>query len=130
KYLLRLDTDSFFFQEVKEDIFEVMNREKTPFGYGYIGSDASYCLVGFREWIRNDFLKNKPFQDLEFLNFSFPKQKKEPQNNMVFNTNAVIFDIGAFKSEKYTYYYKEIEKTNGIFSLRWGDHIVIIIILN
>lgn len=128
-YLWRMDTDSFLYRNMTKDIFEEMYMNHSSLGFGYVGTDSPSCLVGFREWIQKNYLKNSTFNNFSFGSFLFPK-KKPPQNNIVYNTNAIVFDLNFFRSNIYQEYFKKIEDTKGIYENRWGDHAIITTFVN
>lgn len=104
KYLMRMDCDSYFTDEVKYDPFARMSKKKAVYGYQGVETDMDYVIEGLHE----------------FCCKILPQNSKLPYNNM-FQTHFEIVDFQWFKTGDYMNFYNKIDETGNIYIKRWGD---------
>lgn len=105
KYLMRLDCDSYFTDEVTEDIFQTMASNKCI--YGHIGEeeDMDYVIEGLNDHCTKYFGTSNPTVN--------PKG--------MYKTHFEVVDFQWFKDKEYTKYFNSIDETGNIYIKRWGD---------
>lgn len=118
EYYMRMDSDSFLTSIVNYNIFDYMKNHNKYYGYLEGSRDFDHPNAASELWsyalewykINKDICFKKPFDDIpEFL---------------IYNTNFEICYIDYFKNSKYVDFYNYIDKIGGIYTKRWGDHII------
>ena len=106
-YYMRLDTDSFILSPLNFDIFDWAKDNKCF--YGYIEPAVQYdnpkVAEGLSAKVREKYSNNIP----EFL---------------LYYTNFELVYIPWFRDSKYMEFYNYIDALGGIYTNRWGDHII------
>lgn len=121
KYIWRLDTDSFLLAPISESVFKKMSDSSAIYGYVNIQNDHPGTCVGFWEFCEKFFKTNQSL----LVN---PDVYNQPENhkNKVFYSNFEIFDLDWFSKPdgKYFKFYEAIRSSAGIYTQRWGDHVI------
>lgn len=120
RYIWRLDTDSFLLSPLLKSPFSTMWEWSKVYGYINIQNDHPQMCVGLWEESES-FFKQNP----ELLVNDIYKMRKNHEF-MVFYTNFEIMDVDWFSNPNggYMKYYERIRAAGGIFTTRWGDHVV------
>lgn len=115
---MRMDSDSFLLRNVNYNIFNLMKENNKKYGYleGSFDYDHPNAAEGLwakaLEWYEENkqICYKKPFDDIpEF---------------MIYNTNFEICDINFFRKSPYMDFYNYVDSLGGIYTKRWGDHII------
>lgn len=118
EYFMRMDSDSFLLRPVQYNIFDLMKNQNKKYGYleGSFDYDHPNAAEGLwakaLEWYEQnkDLCFKKPFDDIP--------------EYMIFNTNFEICNIEYFRNSKYMDFYNYVDSLGGIYTKRWGDHII------
>ena len=118
EYFMRMDSDSFLLKEVNYNIFEFLKKNNKYYSYleGSLDFDHPNAAKGLwsaaDKWYENnkDICLKKPFNDIP--------------EYMLYNTNFEICNIKYFKESKYMDFFKYVDSLGGIYTQRWGDHII------
>lgn len=113
-YYLRLDCDSYFINFVKDDLFKKMNEGDYYYGYNNITTDNP--LVSKNLWE----LSKEYSETVKTLKTPIDQI---PQYN-VYYTNFEIAKFDWFLNSGYKDYFEFLDKKNGIYLHRWGDHCI------
>lgn len=115
-YIWRLDTDSYILAPITEDVFDSMEQAKSPYGFVNIQNDHPGTCLGLWDKCAEYFKEINPT--------AFSEENKAKMGRKVFYTNFEIFDMEFFRSEEYMDFYNFIDESGGIYTKRWGDHII------
>ena len=117
-YYMRMDSDSFLTKEVPYNIFNYMQSNKKYYGYLEASRDYDHpnAASGFWSIGLDWYQENK--------NICYKEPFKDIPELLLYNTNFEICNIEYFKSSKYMDFYNFVDKTGGIYTKRWGDHII------
>jgi len=115
-YYMRLDTDSYILSPVRENLFDFMRSHSLVYGYIGEGKDARIYSEGFWRFAEK-FAAGRNFKTYKNLYSDIPERR-------YFYTNFEICDCGWFRRAPWTDFFAEIEKNGGIYTTRWGDHII------
>lgn len=116
EYVLRLDTDSSFYEVVDRDIFAEFENKNV--NYGYI------CITNDRMEFRTNLLESV----MEYVeNFQLPIKLSlsntiKTQYNLVYYTNFEMIKLSEFTNDNYLNYYNFLDSKIGFLKYRWGDH--------
>ena len=125
-YLIRIDDDSWFKEQLNFDFFEELDNKNGLFGTAYTWQNnqrASYTQYNLFNWIRNYVKKN----NLKILDKQLREALKGEINNDLFNSlnwscgNCNIYKKEMFKSKDWENYNREFNKIAGGYRYRWGD---------
>lgn len=118
RFIMRMDTDSRILKNVDYNVFEYMDINNKY--YGFI-SDAvqldnpKVCedlWANAKKWF--DFNKGvclkEPFKEIE--------------EYKIYYTNFEICELAWFRNSKYLDFYNFIDEIGGIYTKRWGDHVI------
>jgi len=118
EYFMRMDSDSFLLREVHYNIFDLMKKNNKFYGYleGSFDQDHPNAAEGL--WSKA----------LEWHNKNTDKCFLEPYIDipefMIYNTNFEICNIEYFRRSNYIDFYRYVDSLGGIYTKRWGDHII------
>ena len=125
-YLMRIDDDSWFKEQLNFDFFEELDNKNGLFGTAYTWQNnqrASYTQYNLFNWIKNYVKKN----NLKILDKQLREALKGEINNDLFNSlnwscgNCNIYKKEMFKSKNWENYNREFNKIAGGYRYRWGD---------
>jgi hypothetical protein len=105
QYLLRIDSDSYFYSEMPYDIFLAM--KENDYLYASVGEedDMDYVIEGLYDTAKT-FFNNEKIKTVQY--------------NGMYKTHFDLTNLQWFK-KNYMDYYNYIDKTGNIFIKRWGD---------
>jgi len=103
-YVMRLDSDSYIIDNIKNDPFQVMKDKDAIYGWVDTFVDDENVIVGL-----NDFCQDIAPSDNDI------------QSNLAYETNFFIQKCSWFKSDKWMNFFKPIDESGYIYSRRWGD---------
>lgn len=105
-YYMRLDTDSFILSPLNYDIFKWAKEKKCY--YGYIAPAVQHDNPKVAEGLSSKVREKYPNSIPEFL---------------LYYTNFELVYLPWFRG-KYMEFYDYVDKLGGIYTNRWGDHII------
>jgi hypothetical protein len=115
-YMMRLDTDSSFYDQIKYNLFDKLKIKNGIYGYVSIHNDAvefsNELVLNIHEYVQN-----------KHTNINFYKVIKN-QFNLVYYNNFEILKISEYTNENYLSFYEYLDSKNGFLKYRWGDHAV------
>jgi FkbM family methyltransferase len=106
KYLLRIDCDSYFTDNVSYDIFGKMLETKSYYGTVGVEYDMDYVVEGLQNSCK-EFFKEKYDFTLE--------------HNRMYQTHFDLVDVQWIKNSEYMKFFDFMDKTGNIYIKRWGD---------
>lgn len=113
-YYLRLDCDSYFTSPVNYDIFKHMEDGGYIYGYNQITTDnpivSQQLWEASKEYSKNVSVLKTPIDNI-------------PQY-YVYYTNFEIAKFDWFLNSGYKGFFEFLDKENGIYIYRWGDHCI------
>lgn len=118
KFIMRMDTDSRILKNVEYNVFEYMNINNKYYGFiaAAIQLDNPKVCEGLwqdsKEWfdLNKNICLKEPFKDIE--------------EYKIYYTNFEICELNWFRNSKYLDFYNFIDKKGGIYTKRWGDHVI------
>lgn len=113
-YYLRLDCDSYITSKIDYDLFELMSSKDYIYGYNKITTDNPVVCKNLWEISKEYSLENKTLKT----------PIDEIQKYNLYYTNFEIARFDWFKNSDYKNYFKFLDKYNGIYKYRWGDHVI------
>jgi hypothetical protein len=114
-YYMRLDTDSFILSPVKTDLFECMESKSAVYGYITEDVDSPECSAGL--WpLAEKFTRESGLETRKAVS-----EIPEPR---CYYTNFEICDLAWFRRSPWRDFFAAVDKANGIYTTRWGDHII------
>jgi Glycolipid 2-alpha-mannosyltransferase len=136
RYAWRLDTDSMILSPIRHSFFEIMRHNSLSLGYALWSVDSPACCDGLGAAVQEfttELRATSPalYQSLPPVDSlppeMFPKGDLASYNPRckLFNTNFVIWDLDILRTAHYAAFAAFIDKKGGIYSTRWGDHIVL-----
>ena len=115
-YMMRLDTDSNFYDHVDYNLFDKLKLQNGYYGFVSIHNDAiqfsNELILNIREHIKN---KSTNLDFYKVLQNNF---------NLVYYNNFEILKISEYTSENYLEFYDYLDSKNGFLKYRWGDHAI------
>jgi hypothetical protein len=114
---MRLDSDSMILSPVKFDLFGYM--QKSDFLYGFI-SDALTDRVEYTAglWpLAEQVIQAGRHPVYKTLYHDIPEGR-------CFYTNFEICRLDWFRQAAWSEFFSEIDRAGGIYTTRWGDHII------
>lgn len=118
-YYMRLDCDSFITEPVGYDPFEMMAREDKDYAFMTGGKfrDTEPYYDGINDALR--------MFEAQYSGTPLIKNKVDDLwEGLLYYTNFEIVRIKAFSDSLYMNLFDHIERVNGIYLHRWGDHII------
>lgn len=116
-YYMRLDCDSFITEPLGYDPFGMMAAEDKDYAFTKGGK--------FRDVPEYSQGLNAALKEFES---QFPERMKNPVSTliegMLYYTNFEICRVKAFSEGLYQSLFDHIERVQGIYKYRWGDHII------
>lgn len=113
-YYLRLDCDSYFIDEIPYNIFEHMEDNELIYGYNQITTDNPVVSKNLwevsKEYSKYNNTLKIPIDEIKQYN--------------VYYTNFEIAKFNWFSKSDYKNFFNFIDKQNGIYEYRWGDHCI------
>jgi len=106
QYLLRIDSDSYFYDKMKYDPFAVMQEKDYLYASVGEGIDDDYVIEGLYETVKKYQPNNPKIGELKY--------------NGTFHTHFDLTNVQWF-IKNYMDYFNYIDKTGNIFIKRWGD---------
>ena len=125
-YLMRIDDDSWFKEQLDFDFFEELDNKNGLYGTAYTWQNnqrALYTQYNLSNWIKNYVKKN----NLKIRDKQLREALKGEINNDLFNSlkwscgNCNIYKKEMFKSKNWNNYNREFNKIAGGYRYRWGD---------
>jgi len=117
-YYMRLDTDSSFPSPISFDIFNWMHSHKVK--YGYITTQFSDCVhyaVGLWPHFAEFVKANPKIKTYKELYTDIPELR-------VFYTNFEVCKLSWFRKSPWVDFFSWVDKAQGIYLARWGDHTI------
>jgi hypothetical protein len=118
-YYMRLDCDSFITDPIGYDPFEMMAREDKDYAFMTGGKfrDTEPYYQGINDALRE-------FEG-QYTGTPIIKNKVDDLwEGLLYYTNFEIVRVKAFSESLYMNLFDHIERVNGIYIHRWGDHII------
>jgi hypothetical protein len=116
-YYMRLDADSMILSPVEFDLFKMM--ETSDYQYGFISDnflDRPEYATGL--WpLAEQYVAASKHPIYKKLYQDIPERK-------CFYTNFEICKLEWFRKAPWIDYFAEIDRANGIYTTRWGDHTI------
>ena len=118
EYIMRMDTDSKILREVGYNVFEYMKLNKLYYGFiaPAVQLDNPKVCIGLWEKSLEWFNNNK--------NSCLKEPLKEIEEYKIYYTNFEICSLEWFKNSKYLDFFDFIDRQGGIYTNRWGDHVI------
>ena len=125
KYYFRIDSDAYIQSKINFDLFELMKIENLTLAYSFIEQD-NRCTLKIDALVRKYFEKFKNIGKKIILNKkSFTNGNMDVITRYLYNSNFEIVNMDFFRnSVEFKNFQDEVEKSNGIFEYRCGDHIL------
>lgn len=117
-YVLRLDSDSRFYELINRDIFFEFEKNDGYYGYINIQNDRIEVRTNLIQETINYIEKNNLKPKLSF------KDTIQHQYNLVYYNNFEMVKLCKFTTDDYLNYFDYLDSTNGFLKYRWGDHSV------
>lgn len=116
EYMMRLDTDSSFYEKVNYNLFDKLKNKNAFYGFVSVHNDAIEFSNDLLIYV-NQYAQNKQ------TNLNFYKVINN-QSNLVYYNNFEILKLSEFTCENYLFFYDFLDSKNGFLKYRWGDHAV------
>ena len=130
-YTMRIDDDSFFINEINENLFETLYNKKIKFGTGFTNNadryahDVRYKLFDFvKEFCKDNNIipKNKNLYNGIKNNDEKCIIGIKGKTNLLWNCgNCNVYDMSMFKEEQWIKWNKKFNDEAGGYKYRWGD---------
>ena len=117
KYYMRLDTDSQLLGPVNYDLFEYMDTHGCVYGYITEFQDQPSCAGGLWPLVRDYLAAHPEIKPVHELYKDIPEYR-------CYYTNFELCRTDWFRQEPWATYFKAVDDAGGIYSIRWGDHII------
>lgn len=117
-YIMRMDTDSKVLRQVDYNVFDYMSTNDLYYGFiaNAVQLDNPKVCIGL--WAKS----------LEWSNSNKEACLKEPLKEIeeykLYYTNFEICKLEWFKKSKYLDFFDYIDSAGGIYTNRWGDHVI------
>jgi hypothetical protein len=118
EYILRLDTDSSFYEIVNRNIFDEFINNNASYGYINITNDRMEVRSQLLHHITNYIVKNKITTNISLFDTIIHNY------NLVYYTNFEMIKVSEFTNDKHLNFYQHLDSINGFLKFRWGDHAV------
>jgi hypothetical protein len=104
-YYLRLDDDSYLYEDFKENPFEKIRRENKSYGYCLKIKEGSHVIQGLfpfiKQHVETDYVFDEPY--------------------WIYYNNFEIVDIKRYYNDQIREISQKIHESGGIYHWRWGD---------
>jgi len=110
KYLMRLDTDSYFNKPLQYDLFKQMEDQNLVYSTFRENTDFDYVCDGLFDCIKEFFTKEKMQCDLTDVKY-----------NGTVETHLEISNLSEIRHSNYKKMFDYIDNTGNIYIKRWGD---------
>ena len=117
KYYIRLDTDSKLLAPIEYDLFAAAETKGWTYGYITEFNDQPSVADGLWPCVRKYLDAHPELVPLRTLYKDIPEYR-------CYYTNFELCCMDWFRSEPWTSYFKAVDEAGGIYSVRWGDHII------
>lgn len=124
EYIIRLDTDSIFFNPIKFDIIQTMKDFNLLYAFAIASSD--YMVEGLWDEIKKGF-KNLGIKQKYT---KFVTNNTDKYSKCIFYNNFEILNMKSLRNTSYFDIVNFIDKSEKFFYNRWGDAPIRTIILN
>lgn len=124
EYVLRLDTDSSFYEVINRNIFDEFKSKNAKYGYISITNDRMEFRTNLLESVIEYIKKYNTSTNLSTLDTI------RHQYNLVYYTNFEMFKLSEFISDNYLNFYNFLDSKMGFLRYRWGDHAVRFLYVN
>jgi hypothetical protein len=126
-YILRLDDDSTFNSPIAYDIFHLMRNTNKKYAFVNTVRDDRNCVRGLwylaSKFLSRSFsteegsLKNTYNLSSESVNFFLNSW----ESDKVFYNNFELSHVSVWKSSFWKAFMGEVDRSGGVYTLRWGD---------
>jgi hypothetical protein len=104
-YYLRLDDDSYLYEDFKENPFEKIRRENKSYGYCLKIKEGPHVIQGLfpfiKQHVETDYVFDEPY--------------------WIYYNNFEIVDIKRYYNDQIREISQKIHESGGIYHWRWGD---------
>jgi len=104
-YYLRLDDDSYLYEDFEENPFDKMHRENKSYGYCLKIKEAPHVIQGLFSFIKEHVSTDYIFEDPHWIYYN----------------NFEIVDLKRYYNEQIKEISQKIHESGGIYYWRWGD---------
>jgi hypothetical protein len=117
EYYMRLDTDSEILSPVRCNIFEHMREHE--YIYGFVCNDRLDSPVFSKGlWpLADAFVASHAYKAYKQLYADIPERG-------YFYTNLEVCKLGWFRQKPWADFFDAVHQSQGIYTTRWGDHII------
>jgi len=105
-YFMRMDCDSYFIENIEDDLFRTMQEGEYLYGTTGIDRDMGYVIEGLPEFCKDYFGRD---------------YNNDTVYNGMYKTHFELLDFKWFKVSRYKKLFDAIDQTGNIFIKRWGD---------
>lgn len=123
-YVLRLDTDSSFYEIINRNIFDEFKNTNSDYGYISITNDRMEFRTNLFESIVEYINKSNIHLNLSLIDTI------RHQYNLVYYNNFEMIKLSEFTNNNYLEFYDFLDSKLGFLKYRWGDHAVRFLYLN
>ena len=118
KFIMRMDTDSKILRPVQYNVFDYMLSNNKYYGF----------IADAVQLDNPKVCENLSSGALDWFNLNKSACLKQPikdiEEHRIYYTNFEICDLNWFKNSKYLDFYDFIDHLGGIYTNRWGDHVI------
>jgi alpha 1,2-mannosyltransferase len=104
-YYLRLDDDSYLYEDFKENPFEKIRRENKSYGYCLKIKEGPHVIQGLFPFIKQHVETDYVFEEPHWIYYN----------------NFEIVDIKRYYNDQIREISQKIHESGGIYHWRWGD---------
>jgi hypothetical protein len=122
KYLMRLDDDTCFQDNINYDVFQFLDHKKAAYGYAHTLIDYPFVTKGMGEFVRKYVADNNiTYANEELYNATLKKGMGFPYYPPAYNTNFEVINTVRYREESVMKFLTAVSESNMIFHRRWGD---------
>lgn len=118
QYMLRLDTDSTFYEIVNRNLFSEFEKVNASYGYIHVNNDATDVRTNLLHHIVNYVTENNLKTEVSLFDTI------QHQYNLVYYNCFEMLKLSEFKNKNYMSFYEYLDDKNGFLKYRWGDHAI------
>jgi hypothetical protein len=121
KYLMRLDDDTCFQDNINFDVFQYLARRDAAYAYAHTVFDYPGVIKGLYSYVQGYATTNNiAFANEELYNATI-HSKRGPSYPPVYNTNFEVINTVRYREEPVMKFLTAVSESNMIFHRRWGD---------
>jgi hypothetical protein len=122
KYIMRLDDDTCFENNINYDMFQFLEHKHATYGYSHTVIDYPFVTRGMMEFVEKYVAQNHlTYANAELHNATIRKGSGFPDYPTAYNTNFEVINTVWYREPHVLKFLTAVSESNMIFHRRWGD---------